>query len=63
MNKKLETFNRYGNTFMIRHGNTYVLCNDSKFRLVDKEAFDERDEVIIDMNSIPYMEKYEEIFQ
>lgn len=55
--KKLTTFNKSGNTFMIRFGHTYVLCNDSKFRKVDEEAFQQRGEVIIDLNSLPYKEE------
>ena len=41
---------------MHRFGKTYVLCNDSTFRPIDMDAFEEREEVIVDLNALPYKE-------
>ena len=54
--KKLTTFSKRGNTFMTRFGRTYVLCSDSTFRPIDMDAFEEREEVIVDLNALPYKE-------
>ncbi len=57
MTKKLNTFNRRGNTFITKGKDLYVLCNDSKFRVIDQYAFKEKNEIIVDLNSTPYKEE------
>lgn len=55
----LNTFTRGGNTFMRKKGKLYVLCNDSKFRRIDEEKFNQNGAIELDPSHDVFYEPVE----